>query len=151
MAGEQLSLNGYCVQTTMVYTGMCYPPTPPDSPPACLPWSMPDIREFKVGVGVCAEPEWFVMTDFFTGIEYDLQWVEACGCYAAWEFVSVTEIKYVSMTITKYYDGAWTGALRDGRMYLEAHHPQYWWFDPSYPMITAHVNPELIIPPVALE
>jgi hypothetical protein len=138
MAGTQLWMDGYCVYTTMVYTGAYN-----------IPWSMPDIVGVEVPIGVCSELGWFLMTDLITGREYDMDWIEDCGCYALVESATVDTIKYISMTITRYSGGAWTGALRDGQLYFAAHPPQFWHFDDTYPMLTAHVNPTVIIPPVA--
>ena len=136
MAGDQLHLGDLTLSTTMVYTGAYN-----------LPWSMPDIVGYEVPVAVEAKGWWFLLVDVDTGREYYMTWVEDCGCYASWVFTSPDKIKYVSMTITTYYGDNWTGTFRDGQLVFTGHPPQFWDFDGTYPMLTAQVNPIVIVPP----
>jgi hypothetical protein len=135
MAGEQLWFDGFCVQVPMRYTGVYN-----------LPWSMPDIIGYEVPVGVCSEPDWFLLVDLVTGREQNLTWVESCGCYAEWTFIDPLTISYTAVTCTTYEGGAWTATLREGQLIFEAHPPQFWHFDPTSPMLTAQINPHGIPP-----
>ena len=135
MAGEQLWFNGVCVQVPMRYTGVYN-----------LPWSMPDIIDYEVPVGVCAEPDSFLLADLTTGRVLEMDWVENCGCYADWDFVDPLTIRYTAVTCTTYEGGAWTAVLWEGQLIFEAHPPQFWYFDPTSPMLTAQINPHGIPP-----
>jgi hypothetical protein len=115
-----------------------------------LPWSVPDIVGHEVPVGVCSEPDWFLLVDLTTGHEYNMTWVEACGCYADWVFVDLRTIRFTAATCTSYAGGAWTAVLWEGQLTFGAHPPQFWYFDQTSPMVTAHINPHGI-PPMKYE
>lgn len=135
MAGDQLRLGPVCYFTTMVYTGAYN-----------LPWSTPDPTGVVRQVEVFSGPDEFGLTDLFLGRRYELTWVPDCGCYATWTFPAPDKIRFLSVTVTLFED-AWTAVMREGQLMFTGHPPQFWEFDPGYPMLTAQINPWPVVEP----
>lgn len=135
MAGEQLRLPPVMFLTTMIYTGAYN-----------IPWSMPSIIGYEIDVAVGVQPEVFHLMNFATDQQLTMTWVEDCGCYADWIFINPVTIRFTAATCTSYPGGGWTATLWEGQLIYAPHPPQFWYFDPSYPMITAQINPDGIPP-----